>query len=272
MSELHLPVERCMRSPVHSVREDDWLADAQQRMLEIGASELPVVEAGGAIVGTLGRVDLLRAGRIRVSDGRRGRLITLPAARVREFMNPSVETMRRDAPLFEAAKRMVRHRVHRIFVVEGGTPIGIVTTDDAIEAVALARLPDELSTMMSAGVVSVRATDPLAVAVDRLAATHHVALVVTDDGWPVGLFTEENALEARSAPPEHTVEEWMSPAVVCLPLRIPAHRAARQALATRTRTLLAVDGEATRGIVTALDFADLAWRTARDELRSAAHP
>lgn len=241
-------------------------------MLEVGASELPVLGPRGAVIGTLGRADLLRAGRVRVADGKRERLIALPDARVREFMSGAVETMPPGTPLFQAAKQMARHRVHQIFVVEHDTPKGAVGTDEAIEAVRAARLPDALSTMMSTGVVSVRAADPLALATDRLAATHHVALVVTDDGWPVGIFTEENALEARNAPPDHTAEEWMSPAVVCLPLRIPAYRAARQALATPTRTVLAVDGESTRGVVTALDFAELAWRTARDELRSALHP
>jgi CBS domain-containing protein len=70
----------------------------------------------------------------------------------------------------------------------------------------------------------------------------------------VGLFTQREALEARAAPPEATVETFMTPALLCLQHGTPLHRAAALAVATRARRVLALDGRHVVGMLTGLDF------------------
>ena len=79
--------------------------------------------------------------------------------------------------------------------------------------------------------------------------------MVVEDGWPVGAFTQADALGAREAPPDDRVDSWMDPRVICLPMATPVFRAAEQALATRARRVIAVDADGMRGILTGTDFA-----------------
>jgi hypothetical protein len=45
--------------------------------------------------------------------------------------------------------------------------------------------------------------------------------------------------------------------LICIPLAMPAFRAAEQAVATRARRVVVVDGQAMRGILTGMDFTRL---------------
>ena len=85
----------------------------------------------------------------------------------------------------------------------------------------------------------------------------HSGLIVLEDGWPVGSFTQADALAAREAPPDDRVDHWMDTRIVMLPLAMPAFRAAEQVASTRARRLLVVDGSGVRGVITGIDFARL---------------
>jgi predicted transcriptional regulator len=194
---------------------------------------------------------------VRTQNGHRRKVITLPDAPVREVMHTTVEVVAKDMPLSEAAHRMVRQHIHRLYVAEDGRALGVVGIKEMMRALldANARMP--IVELMHGSLVVVQAGDPLSLAVDRMIAAHHAGLVVVEDGWPVGFFTQADALAARDAPAEHRVDEWMDPQVICLPERIPVHRAVEQALALRARCVLAVDSEGIRGILTGMDFARL---------------
>lgn len=251
------PVSEHMAVPVHTARETDTLVHAEQRMSEIGISALPVVDATGRLVGVLSRTDLLRAGRVRAVNGARRKVVSLPESRVRELMRTTVEVVARDTPLCEAARRMVRHHIHRLYVAENGNVLGVVGTKELMRALFDAQVRIPIVELMHGSLVVVQAGDPLSTAVDRMVAAHHSGLVVVEDGWPVGFFTQADALAARDAPPDHRVDEWMDPQVICLPERIPVRRAVEQALALRARCVLAVDADGIRGILTGMDFARL---------------
>ncbi len=266
MGPLQSPVATHMTSPVFSVRGDDELAEAERLMAELDVSALPVVQGVHAranrLSGVISRTDLLRAGRVRVSGERREHVLSLPKARVREFMTSTVEVVRPDVRLADAARRMVRQHLHRLFVSENDHLAGVVTTREMMRAVREARVRAPMSELMTKSVVCVKASDPLSLAVDRLAAAHVTGLVVVEDAWPVGLFGQAEALAARDAPPDYTVEEWMDPRFLSLPAETPIHRVAAQALATGARRVLAVGDEGVRGIVSGMDFTDLVRRSA----------
>ncbi len=57
-------------------------------------------------------------------------LSKIPAS---EVMTPEVVTISQDAPVAEAAKKMLESHIHRLLVVdEDGTPLGILSTTDII--------------------------------------------------------------------------------------------------------------------------------------------
>lgn len=58
---------------------------------------------------------------------------------VGEVFSPYVITARPDTSLPSLAALMVRHRVHRVFILDGTALIGVVTSMDVMKAVATAR-------------------------------------------------------------------------------------------------------------------------------------
>lgn len=251
------PVSEHMAVPLYSARETESLAHVEQRMSEWGISALPILNADGRLVGVVSRTDLLRVGRVRTQNGGRHKVMTLPESPVRELMHTTVEVVARDTPLLEAARRMLRQHIHRLYVAEEGRPLGVIGVKEMMLALLDANVRMPIVELMHGSLVVVQAGDPLSVAVDRMIAAQHAGLVVVEDGWPVGFFTQADALAARDAPADHRVDEWMDPQVICLPERVPVHRAVQQALALRARCVLAVDAEGIRGILTGMDFARL---------------
>lgn len=256
MGHFEEPVREHMVRPVHTVRDDDRLSVAERRITELGISALPVVDAGGTAVGVIARGDLLSAGRAHV--GAREHVVNLPDAYVREHMHRGVDAVSPDVPLKKAAKQLVEANEHRLFVAEDGHLVGVVGTREAMRAVVREGLSIPIADIMTSSVVTVSVDDPLTLGVDRLAAAHRWALIVVVDGkWPVGSFSQAEALSARDAPPMQRIEHWMNPAVLSLPAEMPAHRAARAALALGAPPIVAVSETGIRGVVTGTDFARL---------------
>jgi CBS domain-containing protein len=246
-----------MTSPVNVISDTARIAQVDEELSKLGISALPVVDRMGAMVGVISRTDLLRVGRTRRSSGHPRKVLTLPEMYAREVMTPTVEIVTADVPLHTAARRMVRQHLHRLFVSDDRRPKGVISVKEMIRAVAFARIETPIAERMHKAIVSVNASDSLALAIDRMAASHHSGLIVLEDGWPVGVFTQADALAAREAPPEDRVDEWMDPRIISVPLAMPMFRAAEQIVATRARRLLAVDGNGTRGVLTGMDFTRL---------------
>jgi CBS domain-containing protein len=246
-----------MSQPVHSVGPDDWLTDAEAQLLRHEVSQLPVLNGRGHVCGTIGRVELLRAGRVRVVRGGPEPLLSLPQARVREFMRTQVEVAAPESPLREAARRMVRQRLRQLLVVRDSKLLGVLSVSDLASVVEERQVTTPLAWLMSPSVVSVRSFDSLRTATDRLEATDHEGIVVLDAEWPVGIFTRCQALAAREAPSELAVERWMDPRVLCLPLGAPAGYAAGRMRAAGVDHIVVTDEDRPCGIVTSVDFAKL---------------
>jgi CBS domain-containing protein len=257
MSTPSSKVREHMVAPVVVARATDGVAFAEEELAKLGISALPVVDHAGFVVGVLSRTDLLRVGRVRLMNGQRRRVLTLPDASVRELMTSTVEVVSPETSLFEAARRMIRRHIHRLYVCEEQRPVGVIGTKEMMQAVIEQRLAAPIAELIHGSLVVARSGDPLSLAIDRMALAHHSGLVVVEGGWPVGVFTQADALSARDAAPDERVDRWMDPGVICLPLATPAFRAAEQVIATRARRLLAVDAQGVSGILTGVDFARL---------------
>lgn len=246
-----------MNSPVITLNESDSVLAAEEKLAMLRISALAVVDRDGGLVGVVSRTDLLRIGRRRATNGKHPKTLALPNVPVRQVLTPSVEIITANITLADAAKRMARQHVHRLYISSDRRPEGVLSTTDLMQAVVDARIALPVSELMHKSVVSVRTSDLLSVAVDRMAQSHHHGLVVVEDEWPVGVFTQEDALAAREAPPDEPVDQYMEPRVICVPLALPVFRAAEQAIASRARRVLAVDGTSVRGILSGMDFARL---------------
>ena len=116
------------------VRENASLDEAVQLMDRSHVHGLPVVNSLGSVVGVISQTDLARA---RASEHL---WVNWPGLAVRHLMTSPAVTVRRSTPLVVAARRMERHRIHRLVVVDDLDeliPIGVLSTSDLIHAIAV---------------------------------------------------------------------------------------------------------------------------------------
>lgn len=247
------PVSNWMVSPLHTVTEDECIANVHRLLERESISAVPVVDAEGRAVGLISRTDLLKAGR--PDDAGTVRALTFPDEPVKGHMHSTLETVDSQTPLAECARVMLKQHYHRLYITVDGKLSGVVSTREMMDAVTQGRVKPPISEIMTRSVVSVQAKEPLALALDRLEKAHKSALVVLDEGWPVGVFSQVEALACHGADPKAPVEDWMDLGVLCLPERLPCHRAAAQAVSVGVRRVIATEGDQVVGIVSGLDFA-----------------
>jgi tRNA nucleotidyltransferase (CCA-adding enzyme) len=112
-----------MSSPVHTVRPDLSLEEAQRVMLRLGHGGMPVVDEDEQLVGVITRHD--------VDQAMEHELMHAP---VKGFMNPDVITADPEDGLMELKNRIIHNQVGRLPVVKGEHLLGIVTRSDIIRA------------------------------------------------------------------------------------------------------------------------------------------
>lgn len=137
-----------------TIRPDQTLREAGQTMLQFGISGLPVVDAGGQLVGIVTEGDFLR--RVETGTERRrprwlefllgpGRLaneyVHSHGRKVEEVMTPDVVSVAEDTPLQDVVRLMESRRIKRVPVVSRGKLVGIVSRANLVQA--LARLAEE---------------------------------------------------------------------------------------------------------------------------------
>jgi CBS domain-containing protein len=254
------PVSESMTPTVATIGLDTLLPRIARELDELRVSALPVVDERGVIVGVISRTDLLRVGRIQAGSHRKATSLTLPEKRagdlVRELGRVPL-VVAPQAPLRDAARLMCEHRVHRLFVVDGDRLAGVVSTLDMMAAVAEERIAGPITGIMSAPVFSVTAQQPVSAAIDRLEHPRVTGLIVLDDDWPVGVFTQVEAMQARDVPRTTSVEDVLDPSMLCLPADTKIYRAAAQAQRLGVRRVIACRDREAVGIVTGFDFTKL---------------
>jgi CBS domain-containing protein len=115
------------------VRADASLSEAARVLDEHHISGLPVVDATGSLVGVLSQTDLARA---RATEYL---WANWPGLAVRHLMSSPPVIVHRSTPLAQAAKKMERHRIHRLVVVaddDETVPIGVLSMTDLVHAIA----------------------------------------------------------------------------------------------------------------------------------------
>jgi predicted transcriptional regulator len=249
------PVHLYMSAPVHTIEASEDLRAAQLRLDGLAVSSLAVLDGDRRLVGVISRTDLIRVGRRQAGSRGKAALLTLPEKPISRRMSSELVTIGPDETLTAAARKMVDQRLHRLFVVGSDGLVGVISTRDIMLAIRDKRVNKPISDWMSKPVFTVRAEEPISLATERLEKAHVTGLAVVDDGWPVGVFTQREALDARNQPRDTRVEDVMDAAMLALEVDTPLHRAAAQAEAMRVRRIIAVKGRRLEGILTGLDFA-----------------
>lgn len=239
-------VAEYMTTDLETASLDTPLTDVARRLATRGISALPVLDAPGAIVGVVSRWDLIHHQR------RHPHQTDATCATV---MSQGPVIIEPGAPLPEAAALLVEHRIHRVFVVDGGRLVGVLTTTDLTRAVQHARITRPIDTIMTEPVATIRVDQGLGLATEWLDRAHVSGLVVTEHDLAIGVFAQEDALAARDLPPTTEIGALYDPSLICLPRATPIHRAAAHCVRMGVRRIVVSHQRDFVGVVSGLDFA-----------------
>lgn len=250
------PAREYMSKSLISVRPDMPIDEVGRLLEERDISCVAVTDEAGHPAGIVSTTDLLRdtLAHLSVPDTSRRRLAS-------DVMCTSVIGIDWMQSVGEAAQAMVTHRIHRVLVYRGDLAIAVLSTRDVMRAVMFHHVELPVSEVMTSPVETVGVGDRIDAAIARLGEKSVRGLVVVDGDFPVGLFTEHEALRARALPHEvlsHPVEQVMSYQMLALDARTPLYRAAGHAIATRARRVVVIEGRTLRGIATGFDLARVA--------------
>jgi CBS domain-containing protein len=259
MADFSISVRRYMSEPVQAVAPGAPLAEVHARLRELDVSSLAVTE-GDRLVGVISRTDLLRVGRRKGSVKLGGPLLELPDRPVSDVMTREVLSVAPDSTVARAAAAMLKHHYHRVFVTEGERPIGVFSTRDVMAVVRDQRDETLVGQHMTSPLMTYAASSPVGRAMALLEGAGIGGLVIVEDDWPVGMFTQVEALLSQEVDAQLPVEEVMNDAFVCLPVSTRMHRAASQALTLKTRRIITVENAGAVGMLTGIDFARSAAR------------
>lgn len=248
------PVSEYMTPDVEVADIDSPLEDLARAMHERGISGLPVLR-GTELAGVVTRTDLIQLGVLQAGRRWTTPAMPLPRRRAGDVMTREPRAVAPSTSLREAARIMSDRGLHRVFVVDKGRLAGVLSTLDLAAAVRDARIDVPLSSVMTALILSVDVHAPVSAAIDLLARVSVSGLIVTDEGLPVGMFTQLDALAGRDLPRDTPVEATYDAAVICLPAETKLHRAAAQAAQLDVRRVVVCRGREAVGIVSGLDFA-----------------
>jgi CBS domain-containing protein len=145
--ERTMKVKDVMTSRVITIGPDATVRDAAKLMLDKGISGLPVVDAGGDLVGVVTEGDFLRRAEIGTGKKRSlwqdillgpGRLaeeyVQSHGRHIKDVMTPKPYTTVQDASLEDVVALMEKRAIKRVPVVENGKIVGIVSRSNLIRA------------------------------------------------------------------------------------------------------------------------------------------
>ena len=120
-------VSSMMRRDVCTVDMDDTLASVEKQFTDRHLSWAPVMEGGGAALGVISAMDLLRFH----ADG--GDAEAVRAWQLCTYKPISVSA---NADLRDTARAMVERNIHHVVVVEDGAVVGVLSSLDFVREFA----------------------------------------------------------------------------------------------------------------------------------------
>jgi CBS domain-containing protein len=131
-------VRDLMQVAVKTVGSNAAVGDAIVTLADSHISAVPVVDAAGRMVGVVSSTDILTSEAEACDCTERESLFENTS--VSDIMTPRPLTVSPDAEVREAAQQMLYADIHRLFVVEDGRVVGVISTSDIMRAVATGQL------------------------------------------------------------------------------------------------------------------------------------
>jgi CBS domain-containing protein len=131
-------VRDLMQAAVKTVGSNAPVGDAIVTLADSHISAVPVVDAAGRMVGVVSSTDILTCEAEACDCTERESLYEDTS--VSEIMTRRPLTVSPDAEVREAAQQMLYAEIHRLFVVEDGRVVGVISTSDIMRAVATGQL------------------------------------------------------------------------------------------------------------------------------------
>lgn len=123
-----------MQTEVVTAKPETSIADIIAALADAHVSSVPVVDDHRRILGVLSTSDLIVA-EAEAGDAE-GRAVLTEQGVAGDIMTLNVVTIEPDASAREAARLMLYAEVHRLYVVEHGRLVGVISTTDLVRAVA----------------------------------------------------------------------------------------------------------------------------------------
>lgn len=248
------PIADYMTREVEVADVEAPIEDIARTMHERRISGLPILEHG-RLAGVITRTDLIQLGALQTGRRWTSPTMTLPHRRAGDVMTRQPRVIAPGTPLRDAGRVMSERTMHRLFVVEDDRLVGVISTADLASAVRDARIDAPLSAVMTSPILSIEVHAPLSAAIELLSRVPVSGLIVTDEGIPVGMFTQIDALASRDLPRSTPLETTYDAAVICLPVETKLHRAAAHAAQLDIRRVVACRAREAVGVISGLDFA-----------------
>ena len=131
-------VSELMQPDVKTVSPDAAVAEVIVTLADAHVSSVPVVDHHHRVLGVLSTTDVIAA-EAEAQDGE-ARAVLTEKSQARDLMTPNAVVVSPDTDVREAARTMLYADVHRLYVVEHGKLVGVISTTDIVRAVANGRL------------------------------------------------------------------------------------------------------------------------------------
>lgn len=115
---------------------------------------------------------------------------------VNEAMNQGVITISPDTSPLEAFEKMYKAGIRRLFVMDNGTPIGVISYLDLVGVLGSLKPKAKesgnlkISTIMSENLITIESRDKIEDAANLMLRADVSGLLVLEDGKPVGVITK----------------------------------------------------------------------------------
>ncbi len=248
------PVSQYMTTDVETARLESDVQTIARAMHTRGISGVPILDEDDWVAGVITRTDLIQLGLLHAGRRTTGAVMGLPHRRAKEIMKHDPKLIPSTATLREAARTMAEHGIHRLFVLTGEQLVGVIAALDIVRAFRDSGIDKELATIMSSPIATVDIRSPLGAATELLERLRVTQVIVTDEGQPVGVFAQADALATRELPRNTPIETVYDAAVLCLPAATKLSRAAAHVAGLDVRRVVVCKDREAIGIVTALDF------------------
>jgi len=116
-----MKVKEIMKAPVYTADVGMPTADVAKLLVKYRISAVPVIDAGGAVIGLVSEHDL----------------IAREGATAADVMSPGIVSVTEDTDVDDVRHLLVDRRIRRVPVLSGGQLVGIVSRADIVALIAM---------------------------------------------------------------------------------------------------------------------------------------